>query len=227
MSAYVIDAGGGGDAETASRVAAVLPSLTTALKHKRCDRSSSTEETCDVEGRVELLRTDEAWRATLSLEEQQQLDCDLEVLRCLLNAECKAGTYPQTNTHDMKQFLAYYCSHAVFVCRSSKTNQVLGSFYVKPNFPGRCSHICNAGFLVLQEWRGRGVGRLLANAFVKVAPLLNYKAAFFNLVFTDNPASMALWQSLGFEQTGRVPAAKYSQVDGSPIDALMLYKAFD
>lgn len=25
---------------------------------------------------------------------------------------------------------------------------VAGCFYVKPNFPGRCSHVCNGGFIV-------------------------------------------------------------------------------
>ena len=34
----------------------------------------------------------------------------------------------------------------------------LGSFYIKPNYPGRSSHVCNAGFLVGELARGNGVG---------------------------------------------------------------------
>lgn len=37
----------------------------------------------------------------------------------------------------------------------------LGSFYVKPNYPGRSSHVCNAGFLVAEAARGKGVGRAM------------------------------------------------------------------
>ncbi|KAK3168129.1 hypothetical protein OEA41_004575 [Lepraria neglecta] len=34
----------------------------------------------------------------------------------------------------------------------------LGSFYVKPNYPGRSSHVCNGGFLVTEAARNRGWG---------------------------------------------------------------------
>ena len=39
----------------------------------------------------------------------------------------------------------YFLSHAAFVVRDVASGAVLGAFYVKPNFPGRCSHICNGG----------------------------------------------------------------------------------
>ena len=37
----------------------------------------------------------------------------------------------------------------------------LGSFYIKPNYPGRSSHVCNGGFLVSNPARNRGVGKLM------------------------------------------------------------------
>ena len=37
--------------------------------------------------------------------------------------------------------------------------ECLGSFYIKPNYPGRSSHVCNGGFLVTDGARNRGVGR--------------------------------------------------------------------
>ncbi len=33
--------------------------------------------------------------------------------------------------------------------------EVLGTFYLKPNFLVRCSHICNAGFIVQPALRGQ------------------------------------------------------------------------
>ena len=48
----------------------------------------------------------------------------------------------------------------------------LGSFYVKPNYPGRSSHVCNGGFLVCDAARNRGVGRLMGEGYLEWAPQL-------------------------------------------------------
>lgn len=48
----------------------------------------------------------------------------------------------------------------------------LGTFYVKPNYPGRSSHVCNAGFLVTEASRNRGVGKLMGKIYLEWAPKL-------------------------------------------------------
>ena len=48
----------------------------------------------------------------------------------------------------------------------------LGSFYIKPNYPGRSSHVCNGGFLVTEAARNRGVGRLMGEGYLEWAPKL-------------------------------------------------------
>lgn len=48
----------------------------------------------------------------------------------------------------------------------------LGSFYIKPNYPGRSSHVCNGGFLVTDASRNRGVGRLMGETYLDWAPKL-------------------------------------------------------
>ncbi|KDQ55227.1 hypothetical protein JAAARDRAFT_37753 [Jaapia argillacea MUCL 33604] len=67
---------------------------------------------------------------------------------------------------------------------------VAGFYYVKPNYPGRSSHICNAGFVVPSTQRGSGFGRLLAKSYVHYAPKLGYQASVFNLVYVNNIASV-------------------------------------
>lgn len=52
------------------------------------------------------------------------------------------------------------------------TINCLGSFYVKPNYPGRSSHICNGGFLVTDAARNKGVGRLMGEGYLEWAPKL-------------------------------------------------------
>lgn len=67
--------------------------------------------------------------------------------------------------------------------------ECLGTFYVKPNYPGmlqplselmdaltidkgRCSHVCNAGFLTTTAARNQGVGMVMGRAYLHYAPLL-------------------------------------------------------
>lgn len=80
----------------------------------------------------------------------------------------------------------------------------LGSFYVKPNYPGRSSHVCNGGFLVTDAARGRGVGRLMGEMYLEWAPKLGYSYSVFNLVYETNVASLRIWDALGFKRIGRV-----------------------
>jgi hypothetical protein len=55
-----------------------------------------------------------------------------------------------------EEFEAYWLSRDAFVVRGVeetgrqklRDKAVLGAFFLKPNFPGRCSHISNAGFIV-------------------------------------------------------------------------------
>ncbi|KAH9834026.1 acyl-CoA N-acyltransferase [Rhodofomes roseus] len=109
---------------------------------------------------------------------------------------------------------------------------VAGCYYVKPNYPGRSSHICNAGFLVPPSQRGRGVGAVLARSYLYYAPRLGYEASVFNLVYVNNTASVRLWEALGFTKAGLIPrAGRLKKVDGSEgeefVDAYVFYRRFD
>ena len=116
-------------------------------------------------------------------------------------------TFPQETVESETEFRQYYFSHDAFVVRDKETAEVLGAFCVKPNFPGRSSHICNAGFMVKESCRGQGVAKFMVPNFLKVARDLGYRASFFNLVYVTNTASVKLWEFYGFKETGRVPNA--------------------
>ncbi|MGV0107055.1 GNAT family N-acetyltransferase [Nostoc sp. DSM 114167] len=152
-----------------------------------------------------------------------------EVVRSLLNVVIVEGkTYPQKQPLSPTEFSAYWLSKDAFVVRTSvvdpthKSKEILGAFYLKPNFPGRCSHICNAGFIVQPGLRGRGLGRFMGEAMLSIAANLGYEAVMFNLVFETNIPSITLWQSLGFEIIGRIPGAAKLE-NGQVVDALILY----
>lgn len=61
-------------------------------------------------------------------------------------------------------------------------SEVWGTFHIKTNFPGRCSHFCNGGFITDPRRRRRGVGTLMGRAFLRLAKELGYRASYFNLV---------------------------------------------
>ncbi|AKG23308.1 GNAT family N-acetyltransferase [Calothrix sp. 336/3] len=153
-----------------------------------------------------------------------------EVVRRLLNLIIIDGkTYPQSQPLSPREFSNYWLSGKAFVVRNMddlpeyQAQEVLGGFFLKPNFPGRCSHIGNAGFIVQPRCRGQGIGRFMGEAMLEIASSLGYEAVMFNLVFATNTPSLRLWQSLGFEEIGCIPNA-VKLFEGESTDAVMLYK---
>lgn len=98
---------------------------------------------------------------------------------------------------------------------------VIANYYIKPNYPGRCSHNCNAGFMVNPRFRGVGAGSVLGKTYLHIGPRLGYTYSVFNLVFVTNSASCRIWDQLGFEVIGRVPGAAVLKGFDDPVDALI------
>lgn len=105
---------------------------------------------------------------------------------------------------------------------------------------GRCSHVCNAGFITCSAARGKGIGSVMGEAYLVYAPKLvclsrplslysfgllrsqqGYKYSVFNLVFANNPASSRIWDRLGFQVLGRVPGAGRLANSEELVDALI------
>ncbi|KAF9485998.1 hypothetical protein BDN70DRAFT_870489 [Pholiota conissans] len=185
----------------------------------------------------------------------------VEYLGAVFAKEVEAGlTYPQEGEMSQGTFEAYFFAADVFVGvvggylgtatvgasaggqtldieteRGGRTWEecIAGFYYIKPNYPGRSSHICNAGFVVPPIQRGRRYGTLLSQSYVHYAPKLGYQASVFNLVYVNNSASVKyarLWEKLGFTKAGRIPrAGRLRTKDGlgeEYVDAWVFYKSF-
>ncbi|CAG98309.1 N-acetyltransferase family protein [Kluyveromyces lactis] len=160
----------------------------------------------------------------------------VEFLYKLFNEEVESGTsYPHFGEHTKEEFTDYWFhSFAVVVLNTTektidpKWNNwdelVLGTFYVKPNYIGRCSHNCNAGFLVNPTFRGKKIGYRLGQVYLKWAPLLGYNYSVFNLVFVTNPASWKIWDKLKFTRIGLVPKVAILNGIDEPVDAIIFGK---
>jgi L-amino acid N-acyltransferase YncA len=92
--------------------------------------------------------------------------------------------------------------------------RILGTAKMGPNRPGHGDHVGTASFMVASDARGRGVGRRLAEHVVRWHRDAGYRAIQFNAVVESNTSAVRLWQSLGFEIVGTVPAAFRSPTRG-------------
>jgi len=151
----------------------------------------------------------------LEIREAGRADVDeLFALYALIVAE--GGAFPTEPPAGRNEFeSAWWRKAAVMVARSDGT--LAGSYYLHPNFGGRAAHIANAAYMVHPELRGRGFGRTLVEHSIDEARHRGFDALMFNLVFESNPARR-LYERLGFEAVGRVPAA----VDGE--DAIVYWR---
>ena len=106
----------------------------------------------------------------------------------------------------------------------SPRQEVVGTYYLKPNQPGLGSHVANCGYVVAAAARGRGVGSAMAEHSQQLARDLGFRANQFNLVVATNQAAVRLWQRLGFQVVGRLPGAFRHHHHGF-VDALVFYKS--
>lgn len=110
----------------------------------------------------------------------------------------------------------------VYVCHSLN-EEVVGGFYIRPNFSGRCNHIANAAYMIKDSRCGQGIGTLLVNASLEIAKNLGFQAMQFNMVLSQNVIAMKLYEKLGFKIVGTIPQA-IRNLDGSYQDGYILFR---
>ena len=111
---------------------------------------------------------------------------------------------------------------AAFVAREG--DALLGTYFIKANQPGLGSHVCNCGYVVTPEARGRGVAAAMCEHSQAFARAKGFRAMQFNFVVETNERAVKLWQRLGFDVVGRLPGAFRHSTRGY-VDALVMYKS--
>jgi len=100
---------------------------------------------------------------------------------------------------------------------------ILGTYIIKPNQPGLGAHVCNCGYIVSENARGKGVASSMCEHSQQVAVNLGFKAMQYNLVVSTNEGAIRLWEKLGFQIIGILPNAFNSKSAGY-VDAFVMYK---
>ena len=135
----------------------------------------------------------------------------------------KGETYPYATdtTEEEAKTLWIDGPRATYVAADG--GRVLGTYYLKPNQPGLGSHVCNAGYMVLADARGRGLGQSLCAHSLDEAGRLGFKAMQYNLVVSTNEGAIRLWKKMGFETIGTLAKAFCHPSEGY-VDALIMYR---
>jgi L-amino acid N-acyltransferase YncA len=107
-----------------------------------------------------------------------------------------------------------------------ESDQILGTYYLKTNQAGPGNHVCNCGYMVSSDARGRGLATTMCEHSQVEAVALGYKAMQFNFVASSNESAVRLWDKLGFDIVGKLPKAFRHPVNGY-VDALVMYKWLD
>ncbi|MCW1922972.1 GNAT family N-acetyltransferase [Luteolibacter arcticus] len=118
-------------------------------------------------------------------------------------------------------FVAYWFAAHAHV--AVEDGQVLGSYIVKANQPGRGSHVANASYMVASAARGKGIGGLMCEHSLREAKALGFRAMQFNIVVATNAAAVSLWEKHGFKIAGTLPGAFRHEALGY-VDAHVMFR---
>jgi L-amino acid N-acyltransferase YncA len=97
-------------------------------------------------------------------------------------------------------------SQAVLVAVAAE-GPLVGTYYLRPNSLCLGAHVANAGYVVAEPCRQRGIGSRLCQHSLQTARRLGYRALQFNLVVSTNIAGIRCWQRNGFRIVGTLPGA--------------------
>lgn len=102
--------------------------------------------------------------------------------------------------------------------------KIVGFCHISPtSLRRKVHHRAQMGITVLQDYWGKGLGRLLMYEAVACARSLGYEQLELG-VFSDNMRAISLYKSLGFKTYGTTPRA-FKLEDGSYRDELLMYKS--
>ncbi|WP_052574091.1 GNAT family N-acetyltransferase [Haloferula sp. BvORR071] len=124
------------------------------------------------------------------------------------------------------EFIAYWFAPSCHPHIALLDNEVLGSYIVKPNQPGRGSHIANASYMTASAARGQGIAGKMCQHSLQLAKSLGFRAMQFNIVVATNEVAVALWQKHGFRIVGTLPEA-FRHASLGYVDAHVMFRELD
>jgi ribosomal protein S18 acetylase RimI-like enzyme len=149
---------------------------------------------------------------------------DWPVIWNLFRAVAAAGdvfAYDESTPEEVARKLWFDPPAACFVVEEG--GRVVGTYYVRPNQPGRGGHVANGGYMIVPEARGKGLARALCEHSLETARRLGFAAMQFNYVVATNTAAVRAWEACGFAVVGQLPGA-FRHRERGRVDVLVMYR---
>ncbi|OBS10107.1 GNAT family N-acetyltransferase [Acidihalobacter prosperus] len=141
----------------------------------------------------------------------------------ILDVAQAGESYPYAPDITRAEGLRQWCELPLETHVAVAGERVLGGYYIKANQGGPGGHVCNCGYLVASQARGRGVATALHAHSLETAKRLGFLAMQYNLVVSTNTVAVRLWQKLGFAIVGTLPRAFRHRTLGL-VDAYVMYR---
>lgn len=109
---------------------------------------------------------------------------------------------------------------------AEEQGEVMGTYFIKTNQDGPGAHVCNCGYMVGEQARGRGLATAMCEHSQKEAIALGYRAMQYNFVASTNAGAVRLWKKLGFDIVGTLPEA-FNHPEAGYVDAYVMFKTLD
>lgn len=137
----------------------------------------------------------------------------------------EGGTYPIEQDASEADGRAYwFAPDKQLIVADDPAQGIVGCYYLKPNSTGPGGHVCNAGYVVRPDQRGRGIAQALCCHSIETARAQGYRAMQYNLVVSTNERAVRLWQHMGFAIVGTLPGAFRHPAQGY-VDAYVMYRS--
>jgi len=152
-------------------------------------------------------------------------DADWPVLWALFQKVAAAGdvfAYDESTPESVARKLWVEPPAVAFV--ADQDGRILGTYFLRPNQPGRGAHVANAGYIVAAEARGLGIATTLCEHSIETGRRQGYRAMQFNFVVSTNRGAIRVWEKCGFAVVGRLPGVFQHRTQGF-VDALVFHRS--
>ncbi len=151
-------------------------------------------------------------------------DRDRAALWRMLEPVIRAGeTYALPRDMSEADVLAFWLAPDRETFVAEDDGRLVGTYYLRANNRGGGAHVANCGYVTAAEATGRGVARAMCAHSLETARARGFAAMQFNFVIASNTRAIALWEGMGFQTVGRLPAAYRHPMLG-PVDALVMFR---
>ncbi|MCI0704099.1 MAG: GNAT family N-acetyltransferase [Planctomycetia bacterium] len=151
-------------------------------------------------------------------------EADWPAIWALFRSAAESGdvfAYDESTSEETARKLWFESPAVCFVVEVE--GKFAGTYYVRPNQPGRGDHVANAGYMVAPEFRGLGLSVALCEHSVEVARKLGFCAMQFNFVVSTNESAVRAWQKCCFAVVGRLSGAfRHKQL--GLVDVFVMYR---